>query len=198
MVSPAKITQNNKFAISVLYLKKQLNDEVDFLHTDKHESLLQIDNMVLIGMVKHSQSCQNSKFAMSSQYLKNKWKMKLIFCMPISIKFISTLWASKFPARLILSFLMDMIKNSQITQSNKFAIYLQYLKKEVRNWGNLWYADTLESFYKLVLSFLMEVARYVQNIQNSMLAVFSQYIKKKLLQLLCVLLWCKNIQITLW
>ena len=25
-----------------------------------------------------------------------------------------------------------MVKHSQITQSNKFAIYLQYLKKEVR------------------------------------------------------------------
>ena len=28
------------------------------------------------------------------------------------------LWASKFPTRLILSLLMDMIKYSQITQSN--------------------------------------------------------------------------------
>ena len=27
--------------------------------------------------------------------------------------------------------LMDMIKHSQITQSNKFAIFLQYLKNEV-------------------------------------------------------------------
>ena len=31
----------------------------------------------------------------------------------------------------IESFLMDMIKHSQITQSNKFAIFLQYLKNEV-------------------------------------------------------------------
>ena len=27
-----------------------------FLHADKHESLLQIDTMILMGMVKHSQS----------------------------------------------------------------------------------------------------------------------------------------------
>ena len=44
-----QITQNNKFAVSLQYLKKELSDEVDFLHADKHESLLQIDSMVLIG-----------------------------------------------------------------------------------------------------------------------------------------------------
>ena len=47
--------------------------EVYFLHADKHESLLQIDSRILMGMVKHSQSpkiasFQNSK--MFSQYLK--------------------------------------------------------------------------------------------------------------------------------
>ena len=34
---------------------------------------------------------------------------------------------------MILSLLMRMIKHSLKTQSNKFAISLQYLKKEVRN-----------------------------------------------------------------
>ena len=67
----AQITQNNNFAISLQYLKK-VSDEVDFLHPDKHESLLQIDTMILMGMVKHSQSSQNNKFAMSLQYLKKE------------------------------------------------------------------------------------------------------------------------------
>ena len=52
-----------------------------------------------------------------------------------------------------------MIKHPQITQSNKFAISLQYLKKDVRNGGHFWHADKRQSFYKLVLSFLKEVAR---------------------------------------
>ena len=56
-----------------------------------------------------------------------------------------------------------MIEHSQITESNKFAISLQYLKKEVRNGGDFWYADKRQSFCKLVLSFLIEVARHVQN-----------------------------------
>ena len=175
------ITRNNKFVISLQYPKNELSDKVDFLHTDKHESLLQIDNMILMEMVKHSQSFQNSKFAMSLKYLKKRLKMKLIFCMQINIKvfckFISTLWASKFPTRLILSLLMDMIKHSQITQSNKFAITLQHLKKEVRNeFSTSWYYPFLWKWPN------------VQNTENRKFVIFLQYIKKKLLQLLCVLL----------
>ena len=72
MARHIQITQNNKFAISLEYLKKEVSDEVDFLHADKHESLLQIDTMILIGIVKHSQSSQNSKFTMSLQYFKKE------------------------------------------------------------------------------------------------------------------------------
>ena len=62
----AQNTQYNKFVISLQYLKKEMSDEIDFLHADKYEKLikLQIDTMILMGMAKHSQSFQNSKFAM--------------------------------------------------------------------------------------------------------------------------------------
>ena len=73
---------NLKFAISLQYLKKELSDEIDFLHADKHESLLQIDKMIFMGMVKHSSrwsSSQNSKFVMSLQYLKKEVKDKVDF-----------------------------------------------------------------------------------------------------------------------
>ena len=56
-----------------------MSDEVDFLHADKHESLLQIDTMVLMGIAKHSQSSQNSKFVMSLQYLKKGVRDEVIF-----------------------------------------------------------------------------------------------------------------------
>ena len=120
---------------------------------------------------------------------KKKLKMKLIFSMQVDVissvswKFILTLWASKFLTRLILLLLMEMINYSQITKSNKFAISLQYLKR-VRNGGHFWHPDKCQSFYKLVLSFLMEVARHLQNTQNRKLVI--------LLQLLCVLWWCKS------
>ena len=79
MARHAQITQNNKFAISLQYLKKELSDEVDFLHADKHESLLQIDSMILMGMVKHSQSSQKSKVAMFLWYLKKEVKDEVDF-----------------------------------------------------------------------------------------------------------------------
>ena len=54
-------------------------DEVDFLHAGNHESLLQSDSVILMGMVRHSQSSQNSKFAMFLQYLKKEVKYEVDF-----------------------------------------------------------------------------------------------------------------------
>ena len=62
MARHAHIIQNNKFTISLQNLKKEVSDPIDFLHVDKHESLLQIDSMILMEMVKYSQSFQNTKF----------------------------------------------------------------------------------------------------------------------------------------
>ena len=45
----AQIIQNNKFAISLQYTRKEVRDEIDFLHADKHESFLQIDTMIFNG-----------------------------------------------------------------------------------------------------------------------------------------------------
>ena len=42
MARHTQITQKNEFAISLEYLKKEVSVEVDFLHADKNESLLQI------------------------------------------------------------------------------------------------------------------------------------------------------------
>ena len=60
-----KLPKIKKKSISLQFLKKGMNDEVDFLHADNHESLLLIDIMILMGMAKHSQSSQSSKSAMS-------------------------------------------------------------------------------------------------------------------------------------
>ena len=76
MARHAQITQNNEFAISLQYMKKEVSDE----DAEKHESLLQIDTMIFMGLVKPSQSSQKSKFAMSLNNIsKNKLEMNLIF-----------------------------------------------------------------------------------------------------------------------
>ena len=42
----AQITENNKCAISLQHVKKEVSDVVDFSHADKHESLLKIDTNI--------------------------------------------------------------------------------------------------------------------------------------------------------
>ena len=85
-------------------------------------------------MGKHSKSSQNSKFTMSSQYLKTEVNDEFDFLHAdkgqifLQVDF-NTLGVKVF-YKVIPSFMMGMIKSSQITQSNKFAISLQYLKKK--------------------------------------------------------------------
>ena len=100
--------------------------------------------------------------------------------------------------KVILSLLMGIIKDSESTQSNKFAISLQYLKKEVRDRVFFLHADKNQSFYKLALLSLMEVARHVQSTQNRKLVIFLQYLQKKLLQLLLSSIVMQTIQIFYW
>ena len=44
-----QISQNNKFAISLQYPKKKVDDEIDLLYAYKHEKFLQNDNMIFDG-----------------------------------------------------------------------------------------------------------------------------------------------------
>ena len=95
--------------------------------------------------------------------------------------------------RVNLSLLIGIIKHSQSTQSNKFAISLQYLEKE--DGVHFLHAEEHQSFYRLVLSLFMEVARHVQSTENRKLVIFLQHIKKKMLQLLLCSIVMQNIQI---
>ena len=77
--------------MSLQYLKKEVRDEVDFLHAVKRQSFLQVDLItlsikvfckvilsLLMGMIKHSQSAQSNKLAIALQYLKNEVGHKAI------------------------------------------------------------------------------------------------------------------------
>ena len=85
-----------------------------------------------MGMVKHSQSSQNSKFAISFQHLKIEVRDKVDFLHADKHQsflqvYLNTL-GIKVSYRVTLSLLMGMIKS---TQSDKFAISLQYLGKKL-------------------------------------------------------------------
>ena len=87
-----QMTQNNKFAISLQYLKEELSGEVGFLHAEKHESFLQIDNMIFDrddqALPKFSRKQVCNVFTISQ---KKKLEMKSIFWMQINIKVFSKL-----------------------------------------------------------------------------------------------------------
>ena len=117
-------------------------------------------------MTKHSQSSQNSKFAMSLQYLKKKVGDEVEFLHADKNESLQQVdfntLGIKVSYKVILSLLMSMFKHSQSTQSDKFAISLQYLKKEVRDEVHFLHAYKHQSLYKLALSFLIKMARHVQ------------------------------------
>ena len=97
-------------------------------------------------MVKHPQSSWNCKFVVSLQYLiKEKVIDEVDFLHAdkhqsfLQVDF-NTL-DIKFSYKIILSLLMAMTKHFESTQSNKFAISLQYFKKEVRDGVDFLQAD---------------------------------------------------------
>ena len=86
MVKHSQSSQNCKVAVSLQYLRdKEVRDEVDFLHVDKHQSFLQVDFntfsikdfykvilSLLMRMIKHSLSTKSNKLAIALKYLKNE------------------------------------------------------------------------------------------------------------------------------
>ena len=52
----AHSTQNRKFVISFQYLKKEGKDELNFLHVDRYQIVLQVGTTNLGG---HGQACPN-------------------------------------------------------------------------------------------------------------------------------------------
>ena len=70
--------------------------------------------------------------------------MKYIFGMQINIEIFY---------KLILSFWVCVARHAQITQNNKFAISLQYLKEYVKGEVDFLPADKHRSFFKLIVSY---------------------------------------------
>ena len=135
MVKYAQSFQDSKFCMSLQYLKKEIRNEVDFWHADKHQSFLQVDFntldikdfykvilLLLIGMIWYSQSVQRNMFAISLQYLNKEARNRVYF-----------LHASKHQNfyKLLLSFLMEVARHVQNTQNRKLVKVLQYIKKNV-------------------------------------------------------------------
>ena len=74
---------------------------------------------------------------------------------------------------------MNMIKHSQGTQSKKFAISLQYFKKEVKDEVRFLHERNTK-FLQIGIIVLMEVAKHIESTQNRKSVIFMQYLEKML------------------
>ena len=116
--------------------------------------------------------------------------MKLIFLhvdkhqsfLPVDFKTLDI----KDTYKVTLSLLLGMIKHFQSTQSNKFAIPLQHLKKEVWKGVHFFHADEHQS-----LDYFFDGSGQIQSTQNRKLLIFLQIV----LQLLSCSIVMQNIEI---
>ena len=76
----------------------------------------------------------------------------------------SFLQGDKYDHENMKAMMMGIIKHSQSTQSNKFAISLQNRKNKVRDGVYFLHADKHQGFSNLSLSLLTEVARRVSEV----------------------------------
>ena len=114
MVNYSQSSQNSKFAVSLQYIKKEVRDEVHFLHPDKRKNFLQVDSNTLFS----TRWCCHYWWALSS-ILKVLKLTSLQYLYNISKK------------KLGMEFLMEVARNVQGTQNRKLVNFLQYTKKKV-------------------------------------------------------------------
>ena len=131
-----QITKSNKFPILSQYLKKEVSDKTEFLHPDKHESLLQVDTMILMGMVKHSQRSQSSQCQLTMSFNISKKKLDEVYFLyankhqSFQQVDLNTLGIKVFH-EVILSLSIGLIKHPQSTQTKNFAISYNISKQSL-------------------------------------------------------------------
>ena len=77
-------TQNNKFTISLQYLKENVKDEFGLLPTDQRQRFLKIA-IIILGLCVQAYSNYPSLLFFCNIF-RNNLVVKLIFCMQVSMK----------------------------------------------------------------------------------------------------------------
>ena len=135
----AQINQNNKVAISLQYLKKEVSDEVDFCMQISMKASYKLILWILMGMVKYSQSSQHSKFQCLYNISKKKLEMKLFFCpqkiVKVFYKLISTL-DIKVSYKVMLSNNLKLLKVTSLQylyNISKKKLVVKFFNKNMIN-----------------------------------------------------------------
>ena len=145
MVKYSQNFQNSEFAISLQYLKKEVTDEVDFSHAEKHKSCPQVDfytfvikvlDKMMLSLLMAWSNIHKVLTATSLQYLCNISKKKG----RDSVEFLRIIFY-----KLVLLFLMEVVRYVESTQNKKLVIVLEYLKRKVFATAFLFYCDVKHS-----------------------------------------------------
>ena len=118
----AQRTENNQFPVSLQYLKENTKDKVDFLPADKCQRFLQSYFIFLCVWPSIPKLPKITSLLFLCNMLRKKRVMLLIFYMQISMKACYI---------LILRFFDEDNQAFPTSRNSKFAMSLQYPKKEV-------------------------------------------------------------------
>ena len=72
MIKQSQNPQNNKFAISLQYVEKEVRNDVHFLHAEKHQSFYKLALSFSMEVAKQVQNTRNRKLVIFLQYIKKK------------------------------------------------------------------------------------------------------------------------------
>ena len=111
-----------------------------FLHTDKHLSLLQVDTIILMSVLRHAQRTKN-KFPYLFNLSIKAWGMKMILRLQINITFSNNVFY------MIVSHWMRVARHVQSTENNRVTIFLQCLKENMKDEVDFLHADKCRKFF---------------------------------------------------
>ena len=124
-----------------------MTDELYFWHVDKHLPQIKLFYKLIplfwLRITRHVQSTQN-KFAYLCSISKKSWGVYLIFCLQIKTRSFY---------KLIVSSRVCKARHVQSTRKNKFTIFFQYLKKNVKDEADFFLLIIVKGFFKVILSF---------------------------------------------
>ena len=168
--SHAQRTQNKKFAYLCNISRKELGLKLIFCLQMNLKVFYKLIGSLSVCLVRHAQSTQNKVyniFVISQGNVKDE------------LDLLPTDKHQRFLQIAIIIVGVCVTRHAQIIQNNKFAISLQYIKKELGNEVDFLHADKYESLLQIDSMILMWMVKHSQSSQNSSFAMSLQYLKKE-------------------
>ena len=132
----AQITINNKFAISLQYLKKEVSDEVGFCMQRSMKVSFKLKLWFWWEWSNILKVPRMTGFQCLYSISMNKLEIKLMLCMQINIKvtckMLSTLWASKIPTKWYYHYWWAWSSILKVPKVKRYQYLYNMSKKKIR------------------------------------------------------------------